>query len=137
VAGFRLDEEDNDPTRLWVYVVEALRTVEPGMGASALGALGRRSVDHEQAVRPSLLNELSRIGSPVVLVLDDYHLITNPACHQTLGFFLDHLPTGVHRVLSTRVDPPLPLARIRARGELARAPGRRPAVHRPGGDPPC
>jgi LuxR family transcriptional regulator, maltose regulon positive regulatory protein len=54
-----------------------------------------------------------------VLVLDDYHLITNPACHQTLGFFLDHLPTGVRLVLSTRVDPPLPLARMRARGELA------------------
>jgi LuxR family transcriptional regulator, maltose regulon positive regulatory protein len=54
-----------------------------------------------------------------VLGLDDYHLITNPACHQTLGFFLDHLPTGVRLVLSTRVDPPLPLARMRARGELA------------------
>jgi LuxR family maltose regulon positive regulatory protein len=122
VAWVSLDEEDNDPTRLWVYVVEALRTVEPGVGASALGALGRRSVDHEQAVLPSLLNELSRTGSPLVLVLDDYHLITNPACHQTLGFFLDHLPTGVHLVLSTRVDPPLPLARMRARGELAEPP---------------
>jgi LuxR family transcriptional regulator, maltose regulon positive regulatory protein len=119
VAWVSLDEEDNDPTRLWVYVVEALRTVEPGVGATALDALGRPSVDHEQAVLASLLNELSRIGSPLVLVLDDYHLITNPACHQILGFFIDRLPAGVHLVLSTRVDPPLPLARMRARGELA------------------
>ena len=56
---------------------------------------------------------------PLFLVLDDYHLITNPTCHQTLTFFLDHLPADVHVVLSTRSDPPLPLARMRARGELA------------------
>src|SRR4029450_3595168 len=83
VAWVSLDEEDNDPTRLWVYVVEALHTVEPGVGATALDALGRRSVDHEQAVLASLLHELSRIDSPLVLVLDDYPLITNPPCHQT------------------------------------------------------
>ena len=54
-------------------------------------------------VLPSLLNELSMIGSRLVLVLDDYHLVTNATCHQTLGFFLDHLPPGVHVALATRV----------------------------------
>jgi LuxR family maltose regulon positive regulatory protein len=118
VAWVSLDDGDNDPTRFWVYVVEALRTVEPGLGAAALQALQRTSLDHERVVLPSLLNDLSGVASSLVLVLDDYHLITNPACHQTLTFFLDHLPVGVHVVLATRVDPPLPLARMRARQEL-------------------
>jgi LuxR family transcriptional regulator, maltose regulon positive regulatory protein len=118
VAWVSLDAGDNDPTRFWVYLVAALRTVEPSMGATALAALGRPTADLYRAVLPGLLNELSRVGSPLVLVLDDYHLVTNPTCHQTLGFFLDHLPAGVHVALSTRVDPPLPLARMRASEEL-------------------
>jgi LuxR family transcriptional regulator, maltose regulon positive regulatory protein len=119
VAWVSLDEGDNDPTRFWVYVVEALRTVEPGLGTAALQALQRTSLDHERVVLPSLLNDLSGVVSSLVLVLDDYHLITNPACHQTLSFFLDHLPAPVHVVLATRVDPPLPLASMRAGQELA------------------
>jgi anti-anti-sigma factor len=119
VAWVSLDEGDNDPTRFWAYVVEAFRTVEPGVGASTLEALGRQSVDLYRAVLPGLLNELRTAGSPLVLVLDDYHLISNPICHQTLTFFLDYLPAGVHVALSGRSDPPLPLARMRARGELA------------------
>jgi LuxR family maltose regulon positive regulatory protein len=119
VAWVSLDEGDNDPTRFWVYVVEALRTVEPGVGAAALDALRRPSADLYRAVLPGLLNQLSAAGSPLFLVLDDYHLITNSACHQILGYFLDHLPAGVHVALAGRTDPPLPLARMRARGELA------------------
>jgi LuxR family transcriptional regulator, maltose regulon positive regulatory protein len=118
VAWVSVDEGDNDPTRLWVYVVEALRTVEPAVGAAALEALRRPSAGLDRVVLTSLLNDLQAVGSPLFLVLDDYHLVTNPACHQTLGFFLDHLPASVHVVLSARADPPLPLARMRARGEL-------------------
>jgi LuxR family maltose regulon positive regulatory protein len=119
VAWVSLDEGDNDPTRFWVYVVEALRTVEPSVGTAALAALRRTGADLWRVVLPSLHSELSAVGSPLVLVLDDYHLVTNATCHQTLGFFLDHLPAGVHVALSTRADPPLPLARMRAREELA------------------
>ncbi len=67
---------------------------------------------------PQLLNELDTTGSDLVLVLDDYHLVTNATCHATLGFFVDHLPANVHLVVATRVDPPLALARLRAGGEL-------------------
>jgi LuxR family transcriptional regulator, maltose regulon positive regulatory protein len=119
VAWVSLEESDSDPIRFWTYVVEALQAVEAGVGAGALAALGRPGADLHRAVLPPLLNELGAVGSELVLVLDDYHLITDPSCHQTLGFFLDHLPAQVHLVLSTRVDPPLPLARMRARGELA------------------
>jgi hypothetical protein len=119
VAWVSLDEGDNDATRFWEYVVEAFRTVEPGVGATALTALHRRGVDIPRVVLPSVLNDLGEVGSRLVLVLDDYHHVTDVSCHQTLGFFLDHLPAGIHVVLSTRADPPLSLARMRARGELA------------------
>src|SRR4029450_869893 len=85
----------------------------------ALEALGGPSVELERVVVPSLVNDLVTVGAPLVLVLDDYHLITDAICHQPLGVFLDPLPAEVHVVLSTRLDPPLPLARMRARGELA------------------
>jgi LuxR family maltose regulon positive regulatory protein len=119
VAWVSLEEADNDPTRFWSYLVAALRTVEPGVGTVALEALGGPSVELERVVVPSLVNDLATVGAPLALVLDDYHLITDAICHQTLGLFLDHLPAEVHVVLSTRLDPPLPLARMRARGELA------------------
>jgi LuxR family transcriptional regulator, maltose regulon positive regulatory protein len=119
VAWVSLDEGDNDPIRFWVYVVEAWRTVEPDMGTAALEALRRPSTDLHRVVLPSLLNDLQAAGSQLVLVLDDYHLITDPACHQALGFFLDHLPAGVHVVLSGRTDPPLALPRMRVTGDMA------------------
>jgi LuxR family transcriptional regulator, maltose regulon positive regulatory protein len=117
-----LDESDDDPVRFWVYVVEALRVVEPGFGEAALDQLqGSGSADVlTQVVLPQLLNELQASGgTELVLMLDDYHLISNSTCHNTLEFFIDHLPANVHVVLSTRVDPPLPRARLRASGELA------------------
>jgi anti-anti-sigma factor len=120
VAWVSLDEGDNDPTRFWNYVVEAFRTVEPSVGTTALMALQRRSVEIRRVVLPSLLNDLGEIGSPLVLVLDDYHLLTNASCHQTLGFFLDHLPAGIHVLLSTRADPPLSLD-SQGRGDLPAA----------------
>jgi hypothetical protein len=85
VAWVSLDDGDNDPTRLWVYVVEALRTVEPDLGATALEALLSRSADLYRAVLPPLLNELAELGSPLVLVLDDYHLVTSPPATRASG----------------------------------------------------
>ena len=75
------------------------------MGTVALEAPGP-SVELERVVVPSLVNDLATVGAPLVLVLDDYHLVTDASCHQTLGVFLDHLPAAVHVVLSTRRDPP-------------------------------
>jgi LuxR family maltose regulon positive regulatory protein len=130
VAWVSLEESDNDPIRLWMLIGQGLQRVEPGVGAAALRALERASVDLERMVLPSLLNDLSRIGAPLVLVLDDYHLITDATCHQTVTFFLDHLPASVHLLVATRVDPPLRLARMRARREpSSSSPTRRP--------PPC
>src|SRR4030095_17139958 len=95
-----------------------VRPVEPWVGTVALEALGVPSCELERVVVPSLVNDLATVGAPLVLILDDYHLITEASCHQTLGWFLDHLPAAVHVVVSTRLDPPLALARMRAPGEL-------------------
>jgi LuxR family maltose regulon positive regulatory protein len=119
VAWVSLDDGDNDPTRFWTAVIGALRTVEPGLGAAALAALQRPSVDLERVVLPGLLNDLHAVGAQLFLVLDDYHLVTDATCLHTFGLFLEQLRAGVHLVLSTRVDPPLQLAGLRARGELA------------------
>ena len=120
VAWVSLDESDDDPVRFWVYVIEAFRVVEPGIGEGPLALLqGSGSADVlTQVVLPQLLNELATSGVELSLLLDDYHLISSSTCHDTLGFFVDHLPANVHVVLSTRVDPPLQLARLRASGEL-------------------
>jgi LuxR family maltose regulon positive regulatory protein len=118
-AWVSLNESDNDPTRFWSYLVAALQTVEPRVGTLALEALRGPSVELERVVLPSLVNDLATVGAPLVLVLDDYHAVIDATCHQTLGWFLDHLPPAVHVVLSTRLDPPLPLARMRAQGEVA------------------
>jgi ATP/maltotriose-dependent transcriptional regulator MalT len=120
VAWVSLDDGDNDLVRFWVYLIEACRAVEPGLGEAVLGPLrGLRSAEVlTQVVLPQLLNELAAAAYELVLVLDDHHLISNPSCHQTLAFFVDHLPANVHVMVATRVDPPLPLARLRASGEL-------------------
>jgi ATP/maltotriose-dependent transcriptional regulator MalT len=82
VAWVSLDEGDNDLTRFWVYLIEALRTVEPGVGGAALEALQRTSSDLQRVALPLLLNDLGASGSDLFLVLDDYHLVTDVACHQ-------------------------------------------------------
>jgi LuxR family maltose regulon positive regulatory protein len=116
-----LDEGDNDPLRFWSCGVEALRTIQPSLGTAALEALRGPRVDLDRVVPPGLLNDLHAVDEPLVLVLvlDGYHLVTDTTCLHTLGLFLEQLPADVHLVLLTRVDPPLPLAGMRARGEPA------------------
>jgi LuxR family maltose regulon positive regulatory protein len=122
VGWVSLDAGDNDPTRFWTYLIEAVRTVEPRVGTNALEALRRPTADLFRTVLLPLLAELTAVsaeGAELLLVLDDYHLVTNPACHRTLALFLDRLPVGVHVALAGRAAASLPLARMRARGELA------------------
>jgi LuxR family transcriptional regulator, maltose regulon positive regulatory protein len=117
-AWLSLDDADNDPAQFWTYVVEALRTVEPGIGGEALALLGARSASVLGLALPALVNELAALDRRIVLVLDDYHAITAPEVHEQLGWLLDHLPPMVEIALTTRVNPPLHLARLRVRGEL-------------------
>lgn len=118
-----LDSRDNDPARFWRYVVAALRTAAPDVGAGALSLLqssqsSRSSQSFIEAVLATLLNDLDAISSEVALVLDDYHVIETLDLHEAVAFFVEHLPPQVHLILGSRADPPLPLARLRTRGDL-------------------
>jgi LuxR family maltose regulon positive regulatory protein len=119
IAWVSLDEEDNDPVVFWLYIIHAFQRALSGRFVASLAELSRPGLGLTRSVLPSLLNELWTIADQIVLVLDDYHLISNAECHESLRFFLDRLPASVHVVLATRADPPLGLARLRARGELS------------------
>ena len=118
-AWVSLDRGDDDPDSLWRHVVTALQRACPEIGGDAiLTALRAQTQDVAGSVLPILLNELAALCSPVVLVLDDYHEIKNGSCHDQIAFLLHHLPPSTQIVLVTRADPPLPLGRLRAGGEM-------------------
>ena len=118
VAWLSLDAGDNDPTRFLTYLVAALRTIAPQIGTGVLDSLQSPPPPPTEPLLTTLLNELTTLSDPFVLVLDDYHVIEAPAVDQVLTFLLEHLPPQLHLVLATREDPPLPLARLRAGAQL-------------------
>lgn len=117
-AWVALDGGDTDPVRFWTYVIRALRTLDPGAGEVSLPMLRAPRVSVVDDVLPALCNELTALPHQVVLVLDDYHLVGNPEIDEGLSFLLEHLPRTVELAVSSRSEPGLPLARLRARGEL-------------------
>jgi LuxR family transcriptional regulator, maltose regulon positive regulatory protein len=119
VAWLSLDEGDNDPARFWRHVAAALDRTQPGVADRVAPLLGGPQAPSLEAVVTALVNQLAGADQVVVLVLDDYHLLQAPAVHQSVGFLLAHLPAQLRLVLASRADPPLPLARLRARGQLA------------------
>jgi LuxR family transcriptional regulator, maltose regulon positive regulatory protein len=118
VAWLSLDEGDNDPARFWRHVAAALDPVRPGVAGRVTDLLGSPPGSFEAPVT-ALVNELAELPKAAVLVLDDYHLVQSPAVHASVEFLLEHLPPSLRLVLASRADPPLPLARLRARGQLA------------------
>jgi LuxR family maltose regulon positive regulatory protein len=117
VAWLSLDQRDNDPAVFWTYLVAALRTAAPGMGAGTMALLEspQPSLD---AVLATLVNDLSGTSGDLVLVLDDYHVIEAREVHDGMAFLVEHLPLQVHLVIAGRADPALPLGRLRGRGDL-------------------
>jgi len=119
-AWLSLDAADSDPARFWRYVAAALDRVRPGTDAPVTALLRGRQQPPLEAVATAVINELSAPGEGgVALILDDYHLVQAPPVHDSIAFLLDRLPPGLRLVLSSRADPPLPLARLRGRGQLA------------------
>ena len=120
-AWVSLDEQDNDPIRLWRHILEALRRVVPeeeDFGADVLVGLSAVEQRFIGITLSTLINELAELPHQIVLVLDDYQFVTEENSHETVAFFVDHLPENFHLVISSRTDPPLPLGRLRARGEM-------------------
>src|SRR5919199_355008 len=118
VAWLSLDQSDDDPASFWTYLITALQTVVPEIGSDALALLQSARPSPIEAVLATVLNEVGAIRGDVVLVLDDYHLLEAHDIHAGMAYLLDHLPPRMHLVIASRADPPLPLARLRARGEL-------------------
>ena len=116
-----LDAADNDPARFWRHALAALDRARPGIGARVGPLLGPPAPVSFEPLVTALVNELDARpdGGQVLLVLDDYHVIGAPPVHASLRFLLEHRPAGLHLVLASRSDPPLALARLRARGQLA------------------
>ena len=118
VAWVSLDAGDTDPSRFLAYVIAALQTIEPELGRSALVALQSPRLPAITSLVAALINEIAAIAGELILVLDDYHLITDQRIHDAVAWLLDHLPANLHLAIATRSDPPLPLARLRAHGQL-------------------
>jgi LuxR family transcriptional regulator, maltose regulon positive regulatory protein len=119
VAWVTLDPGDDEPMRFWRYVVGALSSVEPSLAATAQRRLGAPVLSISDEVLPVLVNNLAELRRPLVLMLDDYHLIANPAIHEDVGYLLDRLPHTLHVVIAAHADPPLRLGRLRAIGDLS------------------
>src|SRR5213082_699009 len=117
-AWLSLDEGENDPARFLAYLVAALQTIAATLGEGVLGVLQSSQPPPPEAILTALLNEITTLLDQFVLVLDDYHVIDAKPVDLALTFLVEHLPPQMHLVIATREDPPLPLAHLRARGEL-------------------
>ncbi len=122
-AWYSLDDNDNERERFWLYLVSSLQMVEPGLGKGTLEMLRTTALESELAVGSSsllapLLNELFALKEPLFLVLDDYHAINDTRIQQDMVFFIENLPPMIHLVVTTRSEPPWPLARWRAREKM-------------------
>lgn len=118
-AWLSLDAQDDNAARFWTYVIAALQTVSKAdLGQRALQALEASEVSDPQTILTSLLNDVAALDHTIILVLDDYHVITNRVIHEGMTFLIEHLPQQLHLVIATRADPLLPISRLRARGQL-------------------
>lgn len=117
-AWLTLDEDDNDPARFWAYTAAALRRAGIDVPAAFEAAVAAPGTPIGEVAAPLLINALAGAAREHVLVLDDYHLVTDPEIHAGVRFLLDHLPRASHLAIATRREPPVGVARLRARGEL-------------------
>ena len=118
IAWLSLDASDNDPARFLSYLIAALRTVEPEIGETVLRTIGSGQPADPDAMLTALINDLEALSDHAVLVLDDYHVVTSADIHEFVIFLITHLPSHVRLVLTSRIDPPLPLPRLRSRREV-------------------
>ncbi len=118
VSWLSLDERDNEAISFWMYVISALQILHDGVGAIVLEALRMPHAHPNEILLGQLINQIAGVPEPIALILDDLHVITNPHIHEQLSFLVEHAPAQMHLVVSSRADPPWPLARWRARGQI-------------------
>ena len=118
-AWLSVDADDNDPVRFLVHIIATISRHIDGFGEAELGLFQAAQNPALQGLLPSLVNQLNANKQPLVLVLDDYHYIDQETVHEVLRFFLEHRPSHFYLALTSRTDPPLPLPRLRVRGQIA------------------
>lgn len=118
VAWVSLSQSDNDPALFWAYVISALQKVKAGVGQHALSILHSSQPPPIEAILTTLINDIDAISGDFSLILDDVHVIDGQQIHDAVAFLLDHLPPHMHLLIASRSDPPLPLVRLRVRGDL-------------------
>jgi LuxR family maltose regulon positive regulatory protein len=118
VAWLSLETGDNDPARFWMYVIEAMRSVLPGIGEASAAMLRAPGANLVDEALPPLVNELADVSEQLVLVLDDYHAIEDERIHEGMASLIEHLPATVRVVMTSRVEPPLRVGTLRARAQL-------------------
>lgn len=118
VSWVHLDASDNELIRFFSYIIAALQAHQENLGEAALAGLRSIPPSPVEATLISLINELDSIQGKILLVLDDYHLIEDTSIHEAVGFLIENLPTNMCLVIATRTDPPLPIHRLRARGQM-------------------
>ena len=118
VAWVSLDERDNDPVHFMTYFTGALQTIDVNLGAGALSTFQAPQPPSTESFLTGVINEIIALQRPFAIVLDDYHVIKSEPIHSALAFLLRHMPPEMHLMIATREDPPLPLARLRGRGQL-------------------
>jgi LuxR family transcriptional regulator, maltose regulon positive regulatory protein len=119
IGWLSLDEADNEPIRFMRYLVASIESAVSGISTEAHTLLHSSSPSDTQTLLTILINDLENLATSFYLVVDDYQFISNPAIHAATAFILSHLPSNFHLVIATRSDPPIPLARLRARGQMA------------------
>ena len=118
VAWFSIDVGDNDPTRFLAHFIAALQIIVPEFGGTMVNALKSASPPSIKNLLPTLINQMSRFSQDMILVFDDYHLITEPAVHEALTYLLEQRPPHLYLAITSRTEPPLPLSRLRVRQSL-------------------
>jgi LuxR family transcriptional regulator, maltose regulon positive regulatory protein len=118
ITWLSLDPGDSDPQRFWRYVIAACQRFQEGVGVPALEHLLECQIPRYEVMLTRLMNDIIQLPGQYGLILEDYHVIESGEIHQAMTFLLDHLPSNLHLIVTTRREPPLPLAKLRARGEL-------------------
>ena len=126
IAWLSLDEGDNDPARFLTYIIAALQTIDSSIGQKAQTVFQSQQQLLVDPILMTIVNDITQLSDPLseesgkdlILILDDYHVIEEPYIHQAIKFLLEHQPPQLHLVILTRIDPPLPLSRLRARNQM-------------------
>jgi LuxR family transcriptional regulator, maltose regulon positive regulatory protein len=118
VAWLTIDPDDDEPATFLFYIAHALQRACDGVGAAAINLIQESFLINPRTIVSHLINDLADIDDDVYLFLEDYHWVTNPDVHEALAFFLRRAPSHCHVVLTTRTEPPLPLASLRAQNQL-------------------